>query len=110
VRIVIGVMTSILGLLDRACMRLATLALLALALAPATAGAADPTAHQYSSNLEQLSAGGAGGAGGSSAGSESVGGGLPFTGLDLVALAAVAAALVVAGLLLRRRRADSVEG
>ncbi len=109
---VIGVVTSVVGWVDRAGMRLTTLALFAFALTPATAGAADPTTHQYASSLDQVSQGGAaaGPGSGGSAGSESVTGGLPFTGLDLVLLAAVAAALVVAGLLLRRRRMDSVEG
>jgi hypothetical protein len=110
---VIGVVTSVVGLVDRAGMRLATLALFAFGLTSATGIAADPTTHQYGSSLEQVSAAGSGGGpggGGASVGSESVTGGLPFTGLDLVLLAAVAAALVVAGLLLRRRRADSVEG
>jgi hypothetical protein len=104
-------MTSVVGYFDRAGVRLAAFALFAFALTSATALAADPSTDQYGSRLEQVTQGGAGpGAGGGSAASETVTGGLPFTGLDLVVLAAVAVAFLVAGLLLRQRRAGSVEG
>lgn len=60
----------------------------------------DPTAAQYAKPALAVSneGGGGGGAGGPSGGD----GTLPFTGLDLVALAAVAVALTATGLALRR--------
>jgi hypothetical protein len=114
--VVIGVLTEYLGSIKDLGGRIALLGLAALVLVPPTALAADPATHQYGSSLDQISQGGAGGVGGvgsAGAAGETGGGavtsGLPFTGLDLVLLAAVAAALVVAGLLLRRRRAEASE-
>lgn len=84
-------------------------ALVGIALAPASALAAtDPTEDQYSDTLQLVSQGG--GSGGSAGGVEDVGG-LPFTGLDVVALAAVGFAICLAGVLLHRRaRRDLARG
>ena len=82
---------------------------LALALIPATASAADPVNAQYNSSLEQIPVGGSGGSAGGGGGGEGGLGSLPFTGLDVLVLAAVAAVLLGAGLMLRRRRAPEVE-
>ena len=79
-------------------LKLAAVAVVAFALAPATALAESPTDEQYGSTLQQFSQGGGGTDPGSAAG------GLPFTGLDVVALAVVAVGLLVAGLMLRRHR------
>ncbi len=77
-------------------------ALVALALAPATAlAASSPTSEQYNSTLQQFSTGG---------GSSGSAGGLPFTGLDVAVLAAVAAGLLIAGLMLRRHRPTESAG
>ena len=81
-------------------LKLAAVAVVAFALAPATALAESPTDEQYGSTLQQFSQGG----GGSGTDPGSAAGGLPFTGLDVVALAVVAAGLLVAGLMLRRHR------
>jgi hypothetical protein len=80
---------------------------------PSALADGDPTADQYDSTLEQISAGGTGGASGGTTGTESapaaatdssqVVSGLPFTGLDVVALAVVAIALCAVGLALHRR-------
>lgn len=78
----------------------------ALAL-PAAASAQSPTESQYSSNLDFVAQGSAGGGPGSSGAAGSAASdpsGLPFTGLDVGLLAAVAAALLIAGLMLRRQR------
>ena len=96
-------------------------AVLTLAMVPATAAAqSDPTADQYGDTLEQISQGGGGEntsapddspstppSGASDEGAEQVGGGLPFTGLDVAALAVVALALGGAGLLLHRRSREA---
>ena len=80
-------------------LKLISLIVVAFALAPAAAFAADsPTDAQYHSTLQQFSQGSSGGGSASSAGS------LPFTGLDVIALVVVAAGLLVAGLMLRRHR------
>lgn len=63
--------------------------------------ASDPTTSQYENVVTQVS-GNAGGDGKSSGLEKSVVGGLPFTGLDLIALAVVAVALTSMGLALRR--------
>ena len=113
---VIGVVTGGLGLIwdrYRQIVLIVGLALtLALGLVSATAFAADPTTTQYHSALQQLPSGGGGnecptciGGGGE----ESVGGSLPFTGLDVALLAAVAAVLLAAGLILRRSRRAEVD-
>jgi hypothetical protein len=80
---------------------------IAILLAPvAVASAADPTAAQYHSGNQQVSAfggehaGGAGGGGASVLNSQI--GGLPFTGLDVIVLVLAAVVLVGGGLILRR--------
>ena len=76
-------------------------------LAPALAGAqqVDPTTSQYSDRLTQVSAGGTPpsdtGSGGSGGLSGNVGP-LPFTGFDVIAMAAVALAVTGLGLGLQR--------
>ena len=78
-------------------------------VAPA-AQAGDPTGAQYQNSVSQIEKGvGGGGNGPSTGGSQGSGPlnspvvqGLPFTGLDLVALGAVAIALMSLGLVLRR--------
>lgn len=72
--------------------------------------AQDPTATQYASPVNQVSGSVGGGGGGPSSPStqqtsglqESVVNGLPFTGLDVIALCAVALALASIGFALRR--------
>jgi hypothetical protein len=106
---VIGISTSYRRALKNARLRVGSgvLALFVLALLPAATGAAtDPTDAQYSSSLDQISAGsGSGGGGDPGSAARDAAGGLPFTGLDVGLLAVVAAGLVLAGLLLRRQRA-----
>jgi len=101
------------------------IALAAIAL-PAAALAADPTADQYGSQLQTLSAGSSGtqtpgggatpsaatnatppAAGAPSATDSSGGGSLPFTGLDIGLLAAVAGGLALAGFMLRRQARET---
>jgi hypothetical protein len=83
-------------------------AIVVVVVLPATAMAqSDPADAQYGSTLEQISQGGGGGGGVESASAggeaaEQVGGGLPFTGLDVAALALVAVVLAGAGLVLHR--------
>ena len=97
-------------------------AIFAALLLPAFAGAqtASPSQEQYSGNLEQVtpsgggegdvtSTGGSGGGGGAgvspSGGSGGLGGNvgpLPFTGFDVIAMAAVALAVTGLGLALQR--------
>lgn len=98
------------------------LAVAAVALPAAAGAASDPTAAQYDSTLQVVSAGSQGGPGGGSpsatastptaatpaAGAPSAsnaggGGALPFTGLDVGLLAAVAGGLALAGFMLRRQ-------
>ena len=67
-----------------------------LLLGPATAGAQQVTDAQYNSTLQLLQSG-------SPPPSSPPSSGLPFTGLDVMALFAVGAALAVAGYLLWRR-------
>ena len=85
----------------RAHVRVASFVLAAsafLLLGPATAGAqqVEATDAQYNSTLQLLQSGG-------QPPSSPPEGGLPFTGLDVVALFAVGAALALAGFLLWRR-------
>ena len=110
--------------------RLAGVAVAAVAVAvialPAAALAADPTADQYGSQLQTLSAGSSGNstpsggapgttatnstppaAGAPSATQSSGGGSLPFTGLDVGLLAAVAGGLALAGFMLRRQAREA---
>ena len=87
---------------------LLVVAIFAALLLPAFAGAqqTSPSDAQYSNNLSQVSTGGGGGtgtAGGS--GSSGLGGNvgpLPFTGFDVIAMAAVALAVTGLGLALQR--------
>ena len=80
-----------------------TVGALVLALSPATAGAQQVTDAQYNSTLQLLQSGG-----GQPPSSSPTEGGLPFTGLDVVALFAVGAVLALAGYVLwRRSRATS---
>ena len=93
---------------------LLVVAIFAALLLPAFAGAqqTSPSQHQYSNNLTQIGTGGgsagAGGTGGgvaSSGGSGGLGGNvgpLPFTGFDVIAMAAVALAVTGLGLALQR--------
>jgi hypothetical protein len=93
---------------------LATVSALVLAGPVALAQAGDATQSQYGNEVQQVAGsvgGGGGGGGGGSAPAAShaattlqnkVVGGLPFTGLDLVALLGVAVALTSLGLGLRR--------
>jgi hypothetical protein len=78
-------------------------AILASALAPAFAGAqqVDPTTSQYSNQLNQVSAGGSPPPS-SQTGLSSHVGPLPFTGFDVIAMAAVALAVTGLGLGLQR--------
>jgi hypothetical protein len=71
---------------------------LALVAGPAAALAQSPTNDQYDPTLTQISAGGGGG----DSASEQLGG-LPFTGLDVVAMVAVAACITALGIVLYRR-------
>ena len=79
------------------------------AIAAPAAQAADPTNAQYQTSVNQIEKQVGGGGNDSGGGSQSAGplfspvvNGLPFTGLDLVALGAVAVALMSLGLVLRR--------
>src|SRR5689334_13404804 len=81
------------------------------AIAAPAAQAGDPTGAQYQNSVSQIEKG-VGGGGNSNASTSVAHGagplnspvvsGLPFTGFDLVALAAVAVALMSLGLVLRR--------
>jgi hypothetical protein len=78
-----------------------TVGALTLALSPAIAAAqqvSDSTDAQYNSTLQLLQSGGQ-----PPPGSESASEGLPFTGLDVLALFAVGAALALVGMVLWRR-------
>lgn len=77
-----------------------TIGSLAIALSPATAAAQQVTDAQYNSTLQLLQGGGGTPP---SPTTPSSGSGLPFTGLDVVALFAVGAALALAGIVLWRR-------
>jgi hypothetical protein len=97
-----------------------TVAAFAAIPALASAQTIDPTTDQYSNVLQQVSRGGtpdtppscsdtgssgsASGSASSSCASAPEAGGLPFTGLDVAALAAVAGFLLLAGVALRRAR------
>jgi len=77
-------------------------ALCASLIAPALAGAqqVDPTTSQYSNRLTQVSAGGQPPSSNSGLGGNV--GPLPFTGFDVIAMAAVALAVTGLGLALQR--------
>jgi hypothetical protein len=74
---------------------------LALVVGPATVLAQSPTDDQYDPTLTQIAAGGNSGSGGDTASQQL--GSLPFTGLELIAMAAVAACLTGLGIALYRR-------
>jgi hypothetical protein len=76
-----------------------TVGALVLGLSPATAGAQQVTDAQYNSTLQLLQSGGEPPPSHEAAS----GSGLPFTGLDVMALFAVGAVLALAGLVLWRR-------
>ncbi len=76
-------------------------ALALLVWAPGAFAASDPTQEQYR-NITQISHGG----GGASGLEKTVVSGLPFTGLDLIALLAVAVLLTSMGFALRRLTLD----
>lgn len=77
---------------------------LALVAGPAAAFGQTPTDDQYDPTVAQISAGGGDSSGSASAdtGSDQLGS-LPFTGLDLVAMAAAALCLTALGIVLYRR-------
>jgi hypothetical protein len=77
----------------------------AVGAVPATAFAGDPSDAQYNSTLTQITAGGPDEPGPTATASSE--GSLPFTGLDLAAMAIVAGGLGVAGFAMRRRLASS---
>ena len=87
---------------------LATVSALWLVGPVALAHAGDPTKAQYHNPVTQVAGDvGGGGDGPTSSGlQKKVVGGLPFTGLDVVALLAVAVALTSMGLALRRLTAE----
>jgi len=84
---------------------MAIAAALALA-APVAAQAADATKAQYGTAASQVGGDVGGGQSQPSGLQQEVVGGLPFTGLDVIALAAVAVALTSMGLALRRLTAE----
>jgi len=80
---------------------------LALASAAPALAQSDPTSAQYENSIAQVDQSGGGGESAPPAASQpalqqDIVGGLPFTGLDVVALAAVALALTSVGFALRR--------
>lgn len=83
----------------------AVTALLVLLVSTAGASASDPTKEQYRNTVTQISKG-SGGAGGASGLDKTVVSGLPFTGLDLIALVGVAVVLASMGFALRRLTLD----
>jgi hypothetical protein len=88
---------------------LATVSALWLVGPVALAHAGDPTKAQYHNQVTQVAGDVGGGNVGPTAPSglqQKVVGGLPFTGLDVVALLAVAVALTSMGLVLRRLTAE----
>ena len=87
---------------------LATVAALALIGPVSLAHAGDATKAQYKNPVTKVAAdvGGGGGPANPSGLQKRVVGGLPFTGLDVVALLAVAVALTSMGLALRRLTAE----
>jgi hypothetical protein len=91
---------------------LATITALWLVGPVALAQASDATKAQYDNEVTKVAGNIGGGGGGGNDGSASDGlqkkvvGGLPFTGLDVVALLAVAVALTSMGLALRRLTAE----
>jgi hypothetical protein len=87
----------------RAIVTLVTVA--AVGALPATAFAGDPSDAQYDSTLTQITAGGPSEP--APTATASTDGSLPFTGLDVAAMAIVAGGLGVAGFAMRRRLATS---
>ena len=86
---------------------LATVSALWLVGPVSLAHAGDPTKAQYHNQVSQVAGSiGSGGGDGPSGLQKKVVGGLPFTGLDVVALLAVAIALTSMGLALRRLTAE----
>ncbi len=86
---------------------LLVVAIFAALLLPAFAGAqqTSPSQNQYGNGLEQISTGGGSDPGASAGGSGGLGGNvgpLPFTGFDVIAMAAVALAVTGLGLALQR--------
>jgi hypothetical protein len=79
----------------------------AVGAAPATAFAGDPSDEQDNSTLTQITAGGPGPDQPGPTATASSEGSLPFTGLDVAAMAAVAGGLGLAGFAMRRRLASS---
>lgn len=83
---------------------LLVLFLVALPISASAAGSrstlSDPTAVQY--GTQSVTHGGGQGSGSSGGLNAHVVGGLPFTGIDMIALAAIALALMSAGVALRR--------
>lgn len=91
-----------LALLARIASVACVVSVLTLAMA-SPAPAQDPTATQYNTTVVQVHESGGPGSPPAATGlRSSVVGGLPFTGLDLIALAAVAVAFTSVGLALRR--------
>ena len=90
----------------RAIVTLVTVAALAVAPSALAAGGSQSDA-QYNSTLTEISAGGTHEPPATAATASTGGGSLPFTGFDVVAMAAVAAGLGVAGFAMRRRLATS---
>jgi hypothetical protein len=84
--------------------RIVAIACLASLVLASSALAQDPTATQYNTTVTQVheSSGPGSPPAGASGLRSSVVGGLPFTGLDLIALAAVAVAFTSVGIALRR--------
>ena len=78
----------------------------AVGAVPATAFAGDPSDSQYNSTLTQISAGGPHEPPAATATASSEGS-LPFTGLDVAAMAVVAGGLGLAGFAMRRRLAST---
>lgn len=87
-----------------------SLSVLVIGAAPMAALAqtsGDPTKAQYDNSVEQIQDGfGSAPSGGSSGLQEEIISGLPFTGLDVIALIAVAAALITMGFALRHLTAE----
>jgi hypothetical protein len=93
----------------RAAVTLVTVAAFVVAPAAAFGSGGDPTDAEYDSTLTQISAGGPQPPAPTTPSAEAPGGSLPFTGLDVAAMAAVAGGLGLAGFAMRRRvlRSDS---
>ena len=75
---------------------------LAAVVAPSLAGASSPTQAQYQPQVHATFNGGGGDGGSTGSGLDGNVGPLPFTGFDVLSMAAVALAVTGAGLLLQR--------